>query len=273
MVQNHIWVMEKSLDLAVTQSEKEGKPITDQIFFFNMAGLGLRHLHGDVMDSVKECFTIDEKYYPELVQVALVINAPRIFTLLFKLVSPFVDPDTLAKTKILGTDWMDEALKYVEPENLPAEWGGKGPKWTRTAGGFVLAGEGQQQQQVEVQVAARSQTTVPFKVEGDNYQLTYEFSSVDYDVEFGIVMLGEGDKQTVVEKVKRYNSHVEPVHSIVTKLKAGNYQLVFNNAYSWTTDKQIKLSYYVYAPPAKMSKSQKKREKAKRKKEAAKAAK
>jgi hypothetical protein len=86
-------------------------------------------------------------------------------------------------------------------------------------------------------------------------------------------MLGEGDKQTVVEKVKRYNSHVEPVHSIVTKLKAGNYQLVFNNAYSWTTDKQIKLSYYVFAPPAKMSKSQKKREKAKRKKEAAKAAK
>ncbi len=113
MVRNHIWVMEKSLDMAVAQSEKEGKPITDQVFIFNMTGLGLRHLHGDVMDSVKECFTIDEKYYPEIVHVALVINAPRIFTLLFKarsswvcfsgcncfskkLVSPFVDPDTLA---------------------------------------------------------------------------------------------------------------------------------------------------------------------------------
>ncbi len=168
---------------------------------------------------------------------------------------------------------MEEALKHVEPENLPVEWGGKGPKWVRTAGGFVLAGEDQQQQQVDVQVAARSQTTVPFKVEGDNYQLAYEFSSVDYDVEFGIVMLGESEKQTVVEKTKRYDAHLEPVQGIATKLKAGSYQLVFNNAYSWTTDKQIKLSYYVSAPPAKMSKSQKKREKAKRKKEASKAAK
>jgi hypothetical protein len=100
-----------------------------------------------------------------------VINAPKVFTLLFKLVSPFVDPDTLLKTKILGADFMEEALKWMNPENIPEQWGGKGRAWKKMAGGFVLAGEGQESKQAEVQIAARDATTIPFKVETDNMQL------------------------------------------------------------------------------------------------------
>ncbi len=124
----------KALDDLEVASVKQGKPVTDCVFVFNMTGLGLRHLRGDIMASVTECFTIDEKYYPgtyffsfktcddssflvkELVACAMVINAPKIFTILYKLVTPFVDPDTLAKTKIFGADFMDEMLKWMSKE-------------------------------------------------------------------------------------------------------------------------------------------------------------
>ncbi len=133
----------------------------------------------------------------------------------------------------------------------------------------MIAGEGQNQQSADVQIAARDVTNVPFTVEGDNFQLAYEFSSVDFDIEFGIVMLGEKEKQIVIEKTRRYDAHVEPVSGLVTKLKAGSYHLVFNNAYSWTTAKQVKLTFYISAPPPPKTKSQKARERKKKNKKAA----
>lgn len=62
MVKDHMWVMEKALDAALEQTQKEGRVISDQVFVFNTAGLGMRHLRGDVMEAVKECFQIDERF-------------------------------------------------------------------------------------------------------------------------------------------------------------------------------------------------------------------
>jgi hypothetical protein len=79
LVTEHIWSMEQALKRAENQSEKLGRAVYDQVFLFNMHNLAFKHLHGPVMEEIKEVFQIDEKYYPELVACAIVINAPKIF--------------------------------------------------------------------------------------------------------------------------------------------------------------------------------------------------
>jgi hypothetical protein len=93
-----------------------------------------------------------------------------------------------------------------------------------------------------VQVAARDSTSIPFKVDSDNMQLVrktffvlsfflkkkkqaYEFSSVDYDIEFSVVRVENG-KESSIERNKRYDAHVEPVSGIISKLKAGEYKVM-----------------------------------------------
>jgi len=41
------------------------------------------------------------------------------------MVSPWLDPATLAKVSILGADYKDALLQDIPEENLPVEFGGK----------------------------------------------------------------------------------------------------------------------------------------------------
>lgn len=53
----------------------------------------------------------------------------------------------------------------------------------------------------------------------------YEFSSVEYDIEFAVVKV-EGAKEIAIERNKRYNAHLEPISGIIPKLKAGDYKVL-----------------------------------------------
>ena len=216
-----------------------------------------------VMEEIKEVFRIDENYYPEIVAVALVVNAPKVFQILLSLLRPFIDEDTLKKTKILGADWMDEALKYVKPENLPSDWieGAKGPKWEKQAGSYVV--DGTKEKTATVQAAARDVTRVQLKVDEPNMQVHYALESKDYDIEFAIVRV-DGEKETAVLRKDRYDAHIEPVKGICQLKQPGEYYLVVDNQYSWTTAKEVHVRFYLSQIPPKRKKQKKKKKKGKK---------
>lgn len=117
------------------------------------------------------------------------------------MLKPFIDPCALEKTKFCGTDWKATALEWMTEEQIPKEWGGKGMTWTKKAGPWISmgAGEGGDVESV-VNVAARDVSSVAVTVEVDGSSLRWKFTSVDYDVEFGIVRVDE-KKEVSVEKV------------------------------------------------------------------------
>lgn len=254
LVVSHIWQMERCLDWAAQSSDKEGRPITDQVFVFNMQGMALRHLRGDVVDMIKQCFAIDENYYPEVVACAVVINAPRVFTLLFKVLSPFVDPKTLEKTRVIGSDFMPELLQWMEPENIPSQWGGKGPAWTKFAGYAVTSTGGKGETESTMTVAAGATSNIAIDVEEDGSHIWYQFSTVDYDIQFGVTRESDG---AIIIKTQRHNSHVDIVQGKLKNVKKGKYLLHFDNTYSWTTPKTVSVV-------AGVSKKQKKNKKKKK---------
>ena len=59
---------------------------------------------GSALSLIKPTFQIDADYYPETVAAIYVINAPRLFSILYRLASPFVDPKTLQKVRIFGSE-------------------------------------------------------------------------------------------------------------------------------------------------------------------------
>eukprot|EP01084_Bolivina_argentea_P027433 50998_1 len=65
---------------------------------------------------------------PEIVHRIYLINAPWIFTKVWNVMSTFLHPNTVNKTRILGTNYMDELLKDIDINMIPPSFGGKG-KW------------------------------------------------------------------------------------------------------------------------------------------------
>jgi hypothetical protein len=58
--------------------------------------------HSSVLQGAFEILSIIEANYPEIIKVAFVINAPRVFHLLWALVKPFLHARTVSKFEIFG---------------------------------------------------------------------------------------------------------------------------------------------------------------------------
>jgi hypothetical protein len=68
---------------------------------------------------------IDSNYFPERLHRSFAINCPWYFTAVFRLVSPFLDPVTLSKIKIIGSDYLPHLLEYIDQSQIPIEYGGE----------------------------------------------------------------------------------------------------------------------------------------------------
>lgn len=66
-------------------------------------------------------------YNPERVYQVFIINPPAWFNLIWKLVSPLVNPKTRERIHVLRgqKDITKALLEFVAPENLPKEYGGE----------------------------------------------------------------------------------------------------------------------------------------------------
>lgn len=127
----HIYVQEDTAHRAEQLSTRLGRPVTDWIIVFNLAGMTLRHVYGPLMTFVTDTLKIDEAHYPETLACAAIVCAPKVFTVIFAMLKPFVDPATLAKTKVLGADWMAAMAEWVPDALVPRDWGGSGQPWDK----------------------------------------------------------------------------------------------------------------------------------------------
>jgi len=73
---------------------------------------------------IKKTSKIASDYYPECMGNLFVINAPKTFTMCWKLIKGILDPVTAEKIQILGKNYEKVLLNYAAPENLPKMFGG-----------------------------------------------------------------------------------------------------------------------------------------------------
>ena len=108
----------------VIEPSESGK----SIYVIDLRGMGMRDFAGEVVDFVKKTSTFTAAHYPERSGSIFVINVPSWFSIIWKTVSPWIDPVTVNKITILG--YGDAAITKaleakIPPENIPPEYGGQ----------------------------------------------------------------------------------------------------------------------------------------------------
>ena len=120
-----IWIMEYVTQRMNSTPMPNGKFIR----VYDVSGMGLT----DVAD--KEGMTIGqammqvlEQHYPERMHKALVVNAPRWFSAVWKVVAPLLDPSTAQKIQIFSNrqDALAALLEELDGEQIPKDLGGEG---------------------------------------------------------------------------------------------------------------------------------------------------
>ena len=124
MLQNLVTEYEKLADPRLPACcRKAGRLLETCCTIMDLKGVGVSRV-SSVYGYVKSASGIMQNYYPERLGKLYLINAPWGFSGAFNFVKSFLDPVTVQKIHILGTNFLPELLAQVSKENLPKEFGG-----------------------------------------------------------------------------------------------------------------------------------------------------
>jgi len=108
----------------------ESNDFAQSITVLDLDGIRIMDFVGECVEYVKMCSKFTGQHYPERAGHVIVVNVPRWFSMIWNVVKPMVDDDTLKKISIVrGKDAVFAALSERIPvENIPPEYGGRSMK-------------------------------------------------------------------------------------------------------------------------------------------------
>merc|ERR1719245_1559746 len=124
-------VCEEGLRLTEEASHRLNRPISTWSMLLDLEGLNMRHLWRPGMKALLHIIEICEANYPETLGRVLIIRAPRVFPIMWTLVSPLIDETSRGKFLFYGgNDYQGQGglVDYISQEHIP-DWLG-GPKQT-----------------------------------------------------------------------------------------------------------------------------------------------
>ncbi|KAN0061039.1 cytosolic factor, phosphatidylinositol/phosphatidylcholine transfer protein [Thecaphora frezii] len=108
--------------LPVCSAEK-GELVETSCTIMDLKGVGISQFY-KVSSYVQQASNIGQHYYPETMGKFYIINAPYIFTTVWSVIKGWLDPVTVEKIKILGSNYKAELIGQIPEENLPEVLGG-----------------------------------------------------------------------------------------------------------------------------------------------------
>jgi len=148
MLQAHVVVCEtllKQAEQAVGVHAQQGKTegatfevvqrlrVPGFIAVLDMKGLSFNQnpmVYPAVLSVLKEVSKINAKYYPGAIEHIFIVNAPKVFMTIWRLMSSFVVPSSGCKVDVLPFGEFDMLLQECGPHCLPAQLGGSLPRDT-----------------------------------------------------------------------------------------------------------------------------------------------
>ncbi|KAH8819648.1 putative Sec14 cytosolic factor [Xylogone sp. PMI_703] len=124
MLQNLAVEYEKLADPRLPAcSRKAGYLLETCCTIMDLKGVGISRVPS-VYGYVKQASAMSQNYYPERLGRLYLINAPWGFSTVFNVVKGWLDPITVEKIHVLGSNYQQELLGQVPAENLPKIFGG-----------------------------------------------------------------------------------------------------------------------------------------------------
>jgi hypothetical protein len=107
------------------QQQQQYGIVVQSTILRDLAGFGVAHVGSDGQTVMKWILEIAADNYPELLFKSHMINTPWIFNSIWWLVKNILDPNTIKKISITGTDYMKVLLKDIPVNAIPVDIGGK----------------------------------------------------------------------------------------------------------------------------------------------------
>nr|XP_037280614.1 SEC14-like protein 2 [Rhipicephalus microplus] len=269
-IRHLIYILETQEELKRRISlQNGGRRVETMYVVIDMEGFSFWQLSSiEVVSTITEAVRIYEANYPEILEVAYVINAPSLFPMLWNIVKPLLSPRTISKVNIFGKDgWKDVLAARFDVESLPAHWGGRlrGPDGDARCRHLICPGgpvpekyrrkwcgtEGTR----SCTVGAGCCWSLPVSVDHAGSELRWKFNTASGDVAFSVRFrpfrnTADGEKETrdLVVAKRLPSSNSEPHRGRLCCNEPGTYELVFDNSFSWLTRKE--LSYSVELLPS-----------------------
>lgn len=121
-------ICEEGLKLLKEATKLCEKPIWNWCLLVDLDGLSMRHLWRPGVKALLRIIETVEKNYPETMGRVLIVRAPRVFPVLWTIVSTFIDENTRSKFLFFGgPDCLhteDGLEQYIATEKIPSFLGG-----------------------------------------------------------------------------------------------------------------------------------------------------
>ncbi|KAJ1552115.1 hypothetical protein HK405_012600, partial [Cladochytrium tenue] len=125
MLEHHCQLQEFLFRQLMTDASRRfGRVIDKQCVIFDCTGMGLHQLYMPAMGYLRAMVELDSRFFPERLERIFLVNAPTVFSRVWQMVRRWLDKGVLDKVHILGSDFKDVLLKYIDPESLPEFLGG-----------------------------------------------------------------------------------------------------------------------------------------------------
>ncbi len=124
----NIIACELMMEILRKTGEEQGRPVTRFVQIIDLEGYSLRQFTSKLCrDFVFRIQKSIEPNYPEMLHYAVIINAPKMFYILFNLMKPFIPKRTLDKMHFYGPDkdkWVKVIKEKFPMDQVPRHWGG-----------------------------------------------------------------------------------------------------------------------------------------------------
>ncbi|CAN7975179.1 unnamed protein product [Ixodes persulcatus] len=251
-----------------TQTEKLRRVVETVTVVFDYDNFHLKQVYcWQVREILRHLTALYEKYYPEILERCLIINAPSFFPIFWKLLQPFLAENTKNKIEIFSREnWQPVMLQYVDPSQLPAHWGGDlvGPDGDEEC--TYLVGRGgkvppELYLRNSPRVSADSDATTCFlergkkmeatvRVERAGTRLQWRFqTNPGHDLGFGIAYVsGENGISKELLPLSRLKCDQVAESGEVCCPEPGTCIFTFDNSYSWFAKKQLSYVFHLKHP-------------------------
>lgn len=213
------------------------------VFIEDFTGLSLAHWHKPAVDMLKHMMNIDQSNYPEFSWRIFYINAPRVFTALWPLLKPFMDPLTVEKIHIASDSGVAELCVCMPSNSVPREYGGtcqacaKHPS-SGTCLNYSRGGSFLSTPDLPIwtlAVPARSAVEVPLEADDENklwFRWVVKMAPETDDIEMSIL---DGSKESVLKNLGRARQH----NGAFLLPEKGTYYIRYGNTFSFMSAKVV----------------------------------
>jgi len=223
-------------------------------FVLDMTGLGLKHLNSAAMGLIKELSAMDEAHYPEMIRKIYITNAPSIFGMFYRVISPWLDKHTAEKIDIISTA-KETLTAEFGAENLPQFVGGSCPTKIPLGGTFKgIVSETAFETAVvkdyfelEMTIQDGDAMDADNNVYAINSMIGWNFTVESHDLGFVIYFIPKGASEQERQMLQQYARHATNEGSIVAE-QPGKYIFHWDNSFSLWRKKAMQYQIFVEPP-------------------------